>query len=438
MEKRIINRCVRNFGFVYFIVCLWSCGSGKKEELAPNDVQGGFNSIFFDIKDIKIPSKNPDSLEQATKHMESLNLEGSEAFWPGHDHFFMNSIGSIEFPKEGSYSFRLLVSGKIKLKLNNKDLFDLKTPKDTILENLQFVDAGSNLFEIEYFDGGLNPKIVLEWINEGGASEVIPKERIHPADLSLNAEPYEKAAMRPLEESTQSPNTLSPDEIKKGWKLLFDGTTTKGWHTYNKPGTIGRKWHAEEGTLTFDGRNRFIYKFEGRMNEMGDTDKVKDGGEDILTDGEYENFELMLEWKISEGGNNGIIYSVLEDKQYKDIWNTSPEMQVLDDFVHKDGLIYKHRSGDLYDLIACKEIAVRPQGQWNQVKIVKNKGKVEHWLNGIKVVEYDTNSTEWTEMIKKSKFSNLTNFGTQGKRKIGFQDHDNQVWYRNIKIVELK
>ncbi len=436
MKNRIIGRCVRNFGFVYFIVCLCGCGSEKNKEAESADTESGFRSIFFDIKDIKIPNKNPDSLEQTTKQMESINLVDSDDFWPGHDHFFMNSLGSIEFPKEGSYSFRLLVSGKIKLKLNNKDLFEVKTPKDTILENLQFVDAGRNFFEIEYFDGGLNPKIVLEWINNG-TSEVIPKEMFHLADLALDEEPYEKAAMRPLEESTQNPNTLSPEETKKGWKLLFDGLTTKGWHTYNKPGTIGRKWHAEDGTLTFDGRKRFRYMFEGRTNEMGDTDKVKDGGEDIVTDGEYENFELMLEWKISEGGNNGILYSVLEDGQHKEVWHTSPEMQVLDDFVHKDGQIYKHRSGDLYDLIACKEIAVRPQGQWNQVKIVKNNGKFEHWLNGIKVVEYDTNSKEWTEMIKKSKFSNLKDFATSGKRRIAFQDHDNQVWFRNLKIRSL-
>jgi cytochrome c len=145
----------------------------------------------------------------------------------------------------------------------------------------------------------------------------------------------------------------------------------------------------------------------------------------------------MLEWKISEGGNNGILYSVLEDGQYKEVWHTSPEMQILDDFVHKDGLIFKHRSGDLYDLIACKEIAVRPQGQWNRVRIVKNNGVVEHWLNGIKVVDYDAKSPEWTEMIKKSKFSNLKDFATPGKRRIAFQDHDNQVWFRNLKIRSL-
>ena len=218
----------------------------------------------------------------------------------------------------------------------------------------------------------------------------------------------------------------------------LDGKTTNGWHTYNKPGTIGRKWKAEEGMLVFEGRNRFEFFVAGRKIELGPVDKALDGGEDIVTDEAFENFELALEWKISEAGNNGIFYTVREDKKYDENWKTSPEMQVQDNTKHKDGLIEKHRAGDLYDLIAADPIRVKPQGEWNKVRIIKNKGKIEHWLNGSKVLSYDINSDVWKDMISKSKFADLPEFGLPGPGRIGFQDHDNRVYYKNIKIKELK
>jgi cytochrome c len=132
------------------------------------------------------------------------------------------------------------------------------------------------------------------------------------------------------------------------------------------------------------------------------------------------------------------MYTVKEDPQYVDAWNTSPEMQVLDNAVHKDGLIYKHRAGDLYDLIAGDPVTVKPQGEWNKVRIIKEKGKVQHWLNDKKVVEYDINAPEWMTMIKNSKFSTLKDFATTKTNKIALQDHGNQVSFRNIKIKELK
>ena len=146
--------------------------------------------------------------------------------------------------------------------------------------------------------------------------------------------------------------------------------------------------------------------------------------------------------KISEAGNNGIFYTVQEGViqesiENYEIWNTSPEMQVMDNLKHKDGLINKHRAGDLYDLIACNPIRVKPQGDWNKVLIIKNDGKVEHWLNGTKILNFDLNSDAWKDMISKSKFSDLTEFANPGPGKIGFQDHDNVVYYKNIKIKVL-
>lgn len=204
-----------------------------------------------------------------------------------------------------------------------------------------------------------------------------------------------------------------------GWKLLFDGKTTKGWHNYGTK-DISPLWKVEDGALMLSQK----------------------GAGDILTDKEYENYEFELEWKISEGGNSGIYYLVNENPQkYQKGWNTGPEMQVLDDDKHPDatkGINGNHQAGALYDLIpAGKNKQLKPVGQWNIAKIVVNKGKVEHWLNGAKIVEYDLNSAEFIEMVKASKFAAHPDFAKFRKGRIALQDHGDKVWYRNIRIKKL-
>lgn len=113
-------------------------------------------------------------------------------------------------------------------------------------------------------------------------------------------------------------------------------------------------------------------------------------------------------------------------------------MQVLDNACHPDALIEKHRAGDLYDLIACKYETVKPAGQWNKVRLINRNGKVEHWLNGRKVVEVDMTGEDWKKLISGSKFKDMPAFGKATKGKIALQDHGDKVWYRNVKIRELK
>ena len=239
-------------------------------------------------------------------------------------------------------------------------------------------------------------------------------------------------------------NSLTEKEKSEGWQLLFDGKTLNGWHTYNDPGKIGSKWQVIDSTLSMIGYGDYYltYFIDGtRFYYSGlDADKKRKlGGMDIVTDESFENFELSLEWKISKYGNSGLFYTVQEIPEYVDGWNSSPEMQIMDNQGHKDGLIYRHRTGDLYDLISSNKPMARPAGEWNQVRVIKNKGKVEHWLNGVKVLDYDLNSPEWSTMIDDSKFLPYKeNFGKSGPGKIGLQDHDDQVWFRNIKIHILK
>ncbi len=220
-------------------------------------------------------------------------------------------------------------------------------------------------------------------------------------------------------------NALSEAERKAGWKLLFDGQTLKGWRNYGKK-TIGSSWKVADGAIHLD----------AKKNPSGGW-QAPDGG-DIITDGTFENYELRLEWKIAPCGNSGIIYNVEESGKYQYPWQTGPEMQVLDNACHPDSKIRTHRAGDLYDLIECKYETVKPAGEWNRVRLIVNKGKVQHWLNGRKVVETEMWTDAWRKMIAASKFKDMPGFGTVRKGHLCLQDHGDPVWYRNIKIKILE
>ncbi|MCS6968204.1 MAG: DUF1080 domain-containing protein [Cytophagales bacterium] len=161
------------------------------------------------------------------------------------------------------------------------------------------------------------------------------------------------------------------------------------------------------------------------------------GGGDIITKDQYENFELQLEWKISPKGNSGIFFHVVENEKVNYVWESGPEMQILDNEGHPDGKIRTHRAGDNYDLHSCSVETVKPVGKWNKVKIIVNRGKVAYWLNGTKVVEYQLGSPEWEELYRKSKFKDMPYYGKAGKGHIALQDHGDVVWFRNIRIRRL-
>lgn len=217
-------------------------------------------------------------------------------------------------------------------------------------------------------------------------------------------------------------NTLTDEEKKDGWELLFDGKSTAGWHRYgSRP--VGEAWKIEDGTIHLDVSNK---------------DNWKAKGGDIVTDGEYENFELSLEWKVDTGANSGIIFYIHEDStKYEWPWNTGMEMQVLDNERHKDAKIPKHRAGDLYDLISCSKETVKPALEWNKAGIKSVNGKLDLYLNGENVVSTTLWDDNWKKLIAGSKFKDMPGFGTFKKGKIALQDHGDNVWYRNIKIRKL-
>ena len=219
----------------------------------------------------------------------------------------------------------------------------------------------------------------------------------------------------------QQPNTLTKQEKKEGWKLLFDGKTTKGWHTYLRD-TVGAKWQVKDEALVFD------------------PTQPASGGGDIVTNDIYENFELHLEWKVAKGSNSGIIFDVQEDPKYNATYLTGPEMQVLDNIDASDNKKQNHLAGCLYDMAGDSTVSKpRPVGEWNQVRLIQNKGHLTFYLNGIKTFEGQMGSEEWNRMVAGSKFANkvFTDFAKVAKGKIALQQHPGSSEWRNIKILLL-
>lgn len=199
------------------------------------------------------------------------------------------------------------------------------------------------------------------------------------------------------------------------WEVLFDGKGTQQWRAYR-----GKEFPAKGWSVDAEGL---------RCHSKG-------GGGDIVTREQYGNFELEFEWKVSSGANSGVMYRVREDRGAS--YETGPEYQVLDDARHPDGKNPKTSAGSLYALIAAdpaKEL--RPVGQWNQARIVLDGSRAEHWLNGKKVVAYQWGSPEIQSMIATSKFKDWSGFARQTAGHICFQDHGDDVWFRNIRIRKL-
>lgn len=222
-------------------------------------------------------------------------------------------------------------------------------------------------------------------------------------------------------------NKLSAEEVSAGWKLLFDGTTSNGWRGYNKK-DFPKGWEVVEGTMHCIGTGK---------GEAG----AENGG-DIVYDKKFKNFQLKLDWKIQEGGNSGIFYLAQEVPEWP-VYKTAPEMQILDNERHPDAMLGKdgnRMAGSLYDLIPAKPQNAKPAGEWNSIEIICYKGTIVHKQNGATVVEYHLWTDDWKKLVKDSKFPNLNeNFADVAVEGfIAFQDHGDNVWFRNVKIKEME
>lgn len=196
---------------------------------------------------------------------------------------------------------------------------------------------------------------------------------------------------------------------------IFDGKTTKGWHSYLSK--EAGAWSVVDGALQLD------------------PNAPKPA--DLVTDGEYENYELHIDWKIAEGGNSGIIFGVKEDTAFHATYATGIEMQVLDNQKAEDNKKPNHLAGSLYDMKAAPADAAKPAGQWNKVVLRKDKGHLTFWLNGVETINVQMGSPEWTELLNNSKFKTWKDFAKYPKGHIALQNHGAVVAFKNITIKQL-
>ncbi|WKN46118.1 3-keto-disaccharide hydrolase [Tunicatimonas pelagia] len=207
------------------------------------------------------------------------------------------------------------------------------------------------------------------------------------------------------------PEVVETETMANEWQDL---SSLEAWRNY-KADTLSEKWKMEGEAITL----------------------VEKGGGTIVTKEEYDNFELEMEWKISEGGNSGLFFNVIETDEVGPAWHSGPEYQLLDNERHQDAQIRKHRAGDNYDVQQSTVETVKPAGEWNTTRLVVNGDQVEHYLNGEKVVEYELGSPAWQDSVAASKFGELPMYGKADQGHIALQDHGDKVWFRNIRIREI-
>lgn len=227
---------------------------------------------------------------------------------------------------------------------------------------------------------------------------------------AATAEPAGAPASGADTEAGEPPEAASAGE----WEVLFDGSNLDRWRGYREDQPPGG-WVIEDSSLAF----------------------VPGGeGGDLVTREQYGDFELVLDWRISQGGNSGIFYRATEEGDYA--FETGAEMQVLDNDGHADGESPLTSAGSNFGLYPATEDVTRPVGEWNRARIVARGPHIQHWLNGTMVVEYRQGSDEWRERVAETKFADWPEYGEAMRGHIGLQDHGNRVWYRDIRIRRLE
>lgn len=222
-------------------------------------------------------------------------------------------------------------------------------------------------------------------------------------------------------ENTSTANEENPpaeataSSTEDDWMVLFDGSSLDAWRNYKSDSAA---WRIEDGALNTTG-----------------------GSGDLITKETFGNFELEFDWRITEGGNSGVIYLAQEADEYNSTYETGPEYQIIDDesygTVHNITLEKNQMSGANYALDEPQNVQLKPLGEYNQAKIIVNDGHVEHWLNGQKVVEYDLWTDEWTTRVAETKFKDMPGYGQFKEGHIALQDHGDPVWFKNIRIRQL-
>ena len=199
------------------------------------------------------------------------------------------------------------------------------------------------------------------------------------------------------------------------WISLFDGQSMTGWRFFKN--RENNSWEIKEGTLHCK------------------SESAADNRADFVTKGKYKDFELSLQWKIAKGSNSGIMYRVSE--KYDAPYLTGPEYQLIDDRGYPEALTPKQKTGADYDMMPAGNSPIKPAGEWNQTKILVKGNHVEHWLNGVKLFEFEQFSDEWLKRKENSKWKDAKGYGAVKKGYICLQDHGGEIWFKEIQIRKL-
>lgn len=217
----------------------------------------------------------------------------------------------------------------------------------------------------------------------------------------------------------QKPNVLTTQEQKEGWSLLFDGKSTNGWHLYNK-GKTASAWNVKNGEL--------YCKADDYQAQHGD----------LISDKQFENYDLKFDWRIVKAGNSGLFINVQEKKELPTAWASGPEYQLLEKSHNDHTANPAKRAGCLFNLFPQKNpVLPKAPGEWNQSRIKQVNGKVEFYLNGILTASEDLKSEKWKKAVATSNFKTFPEFGKHTKGHLALQDWANGISFRNIKIKQL-
>lgn len=213
-------------------------------------------------------------------------------------------------------------------------------------------------------------------------------------------------------------NQLSAEELASGWKLLFDGTTLNGWHIYNQPDSVKNAWTVSDGSLYC----------------LSDSELLRG---DLVTDSEFENYELQFDWTIEDGGNSGIFINVDEQDDIPTAWASGPEYQLLGKGHHDESKPMK-LSGCFYNFSPqSTATATKPAGEWNHSRIIQKNGNISFYLNGNLTAQQDMKSVDWPKKIKDAGFDKFAKFGQKTKGHFALQSWEKSARFKNIKILAL-
>ncbi len=314
-----------------------------------------------------------------------------------------------------------------------RDLPDLKAHPDELYHNLVVTPgaAGRRVLATAFSakeKGGTGEDEPMVIVLEYGKGRVFhtplghvwpnaPETRVTWDDPALDllvARGTEWAATGAVTIPPVAANSLTLSEQQSGFRLLFDGRTTKGWRGFRLDAFPAKGWEIDGGAL--------------KVSAGG-------GGGDLVTLDEFSDFELRFQWRVATGANSGVMVRTGEELDTP--WQTAPEYQILDDGGHADGKDPRTSAASLYALYAPQEKSLAPVGEWNDARIVARGNRIEHWLNGKKVVECELGSADWKAKVAASKFASMPKFGSLARGRICLQDHGDAVWYRTIRIREI-